>query len=499
MLAAAVDVRRWLQDDRQTPFAERLSRDRAIGRSLGSDADEAARVLGWWAQIQAQRPGSASAATGSAQVGVRVVRYRRMAGIALTLLGAALGAAVAGVAFAYDGRHPVNLFTLFGILVAFPTFMLLLTLALLPARRGVGGGPSGSLGGVLAALNAGRWAGAALDRLLGAELFAPGFGAPAGLAGFARWQLLVFSQWLAVGFFVGALLVALLLVAFTDLAFGWSTTLQIAATDVHRWLAALALPWARWLPQMVPDLALIEASRYFRGGAPMLDQARVARLGGWWPFVLMVIIVYGLLPRLLLLVVGCWRLHGATRALLCNDPEVTALLDRLTAPMVVLGGDGDEDGLPPSAAVTPAPDDLSAQHEALVVVWNEAIAEPALGAWLEAWLGARLQVRATAVLALDARASERHHRDALVALAREHGGSAAARRLIIVTRGWEPPLLEFNDFLGLIRELLGMAPSITVVPIDVSGTRVAATERDVWAKTLGRLRDPRLYVQEPLE
>jgi len=492
VLAAAVDVRRWLQDDRQTPFAERLTRDRAIGRLLDPDADEAARVLSWWARIQAQGAGAVPAVASSASLGMRVVRYRRMAGIVLTLLGAALGAAVAGVAFAYDGRHPVNLFTLFGILVAFPAIMLLLTLALLPARPV-------RPGGVLAALNAARWAGAALDRLLGAELFAPGFGAPAGLAGFARWQLLVFSQWLAVGFFVGALLLALLRVTFTDLAFGWSTTLQIAAVDVHRWLAGLALPWARWLPQAVPDLSLIEASRYFRGGGNTLDEARAARLGDWWPFVFMVISVYGLAPRLLLLAAGSWRLQRATRGLLCNDSEVTALLDRLTAPMVVLGGDREEQGLPASTAATPAPEGMSAQHEALVVVWNEALAEPALRAWLDGWLGARLQVRAAAVLALDARASERAQRDALVTLAAEHGGTPAARRLIVVTRGWEPPLLEFNDFLGLIRELLGMAPSITVVPIDVSGTRVAPAEREVWAKTLARLRDPRLYVQEPLE
>ena len=34
MLAEVVDIRRWLREDRRTPFAERLERDRAIGRAL---------------------------------------------------------------------------------------------------------------------------------------------------------------------------------------------------------------------------------------------------------------------------------------------------------------------------------------------------------------------------------------------------------------------------------------------------------------------------------
>jgi hypothetical protein len=72
------------------------------------------------------------------------------------------------------------------------------------------------------------------------------------------------------------------------------------------------------------------------------------------------------------------------------------------------------------------------------------------------------------------------------------------RRLVVLTRGWEPPLLEFADFLGMMRERAGAAASITVVPIDVGGTRVDAADRAVWAGTLARLRDPRLYVQEAL-
>jgi len=348
MLAEAVDIRRWLREDRRTPYADRIARDRAVGRELQARRD-LDRVLGWWRRLDADAPGPRTPP--GANLGRRVEAGRRFAAAALAVLGFMVGCAVAGVAFGYDGRYPVNLFTLLGVLVGLPLLMLLFTLSLLPGRL-----PGlRALQTVAAGMSPGRWVGAWLDRVLDAELFAPGLlGGP--VSAFSRWQLVVFSQWLALGFFAGALAVALLLVTFTDLAFGWSTTLELEAGLVHAVVAALSSPWGGWLPQAAPDAALVEASRYFRLEEARLPPERVARLGEWWPFVLMTVLVYGALPRLVLLVVGVWRLRRATRALLLDDPEVTALLDRLEAPLVALGGDGAEEqvgqdraGLPPPA------------------------------------------------------------------------------------------------------------------------------------------------------
>ena len=76
--------------------------------------------------------------------------------------------------------------------------------------------------------------------------------------------MLTFNQVFSVPFFAGAMLIFTLMVAVTDLAFGWSTTLQIEATQVHTWVAALAAPWASLFPSLVPDLSLVEVSRFFR-------------------------------------------------------------------------------------------------------------------------------------------------------------------------------------------------------------------------------------------
>jgi len=72
------------------------------------------------------------------------------------------------------------------------------------------------------------------------------------------------------------------------------------------------------------------------------------------------------------------------------------------------------------------------------------------------------------------------------------------RRVVLITKGWEPPLLEFMDFLGLVREALGSDASMTVVPLDVSRQRVRADDRDVWSRALARVRDSRVYVMDAL-
>ena len=68
------------------------------------------------------------------------------------------------------------------------------------------------------------------------------------------------------------------------------------------------------------------------------------------------------------------------------------------------------------------------------------------------------------------------------------------RRLVIFTKGWEPPLLEFADFLSLVRDRLGAGVSISLAPVDVIGIAIHEQNREVWARALARLGDSRLYV-----
>ncbi len=477
LLAAVVDVRRWLRQDSDTPYPERLARDRALGRELTA-RDDLQKVLGWWERLGAARED----VPGGEPAGSRVAALARM--VVWLLLGGGFlaGALLGAVAFDYDGRHPVNLLMLLGLLVGVPLLLLALTLLLLVAGRVPG---LATLRAGMGALNPARWAGAWLDRVAGLELYG-GF-AGTGSA-FARWQLVAFSQWFALGYFAGVLLTGAVLVTVTDLAFGWSSTLELDARTVHELFALLAVPWQGWLPWAVPDLALVEASRFYRLETDPVAKVEAMRLGGWWPFVLLTILFWGLLPRLVLLLVAQRRLARALRAMLCEDPEVVALLDRLQVPRVAFAGDGPAMREPESAASTGAPAPAG-DGPTVTVVWNHALPEADARAWWARWFGGG----DGPVLGAGARSGGE---ELLAALAPRKPGPF---RILVITKGWEPPLLEFVDFLQRLRAAAGPEATVVVAPVNTRGTGVDHRDRRVWAEFLGRQAGGRLYVQQATE
>ena len=468
-LALILSLHRTLEEDRATPHETRLQRDRAVGQAE-TDAAPLQQVLHWWVCV-----GQTLADEDPASARVDAALQLAVAG--LVIAGLLLGAGVAGTAFAYDGRFPVNLFALLGVLVALPALPLLATgillLAPVPGIR--------TLQEAVSAFSPGRWLAGFLHRRLGVDVLR-WRGGNAAAAQLAQLEALRLSQWFGIGFFLGALILALLLVAFTDLAFGWSTTLELEAGLVHRIFDALALPWSGWLPAAVPDAELVSASRYYR-----LEDAvppDVSRLGAWWPFVCMTLLVYGLLPRVVILLWVAWRRQVAGRRLLLDHPQVRALIDRMTSPLVqheapVVAGANEPAG-------TPAPGATLSPGGANVLIWNKAVDAGSCAGWLQQ----QFAIEVGAIIELGTYQSRREMGAVLEAMERSH------ERLVLVTKGWEPPLLEFLDLIEDLRNRWGDAVSITVVPVATSGRDVKAEQRDLWATTLAQRGDGALYVVE---
>lgn len=479
LLANAIDIRRWLEEDAEKQYEDRLARDREIGGRLDGTGD-LDRVLGWWCEVA---PGADAENVQS--TGARAAALTSVFVALLAALGLVIGISLGTVALAYDGQYPVNLLALLGVLVGLPFLMLLLTLFfLLPTSIP---GLSALKDGV-SVVNPGRWATAYLDRFAGLNRSAGlglhgGFG-PASSA-FTRWQIVVFSQWLAVGYFCGVLLSGAVLVAVTDLAFGWSSTLELDGDTVHRLFSILSLPWLSWFPGAVPDTALVEASRFYRLESAPIATGEAAALGGWWPFVLMTILIWGLAPRLTLLLIGRWRLSAATRAMLCQDPEVLALFDRMTPPRVDFGPEVAEDG-EFKGRDQPAPPEMAWDDQTGVLIWNDALDESQAKTFLQANLG----TSGGPLLSLGAGSNAA---DGLTEL------PAGLGKVVVFTKGWEPPLLEFADFLVVLRARLGAASTLVVVPVDTGRIRVDPVDREIWADFLGRHGDPRLYVFQATE
>ncbi|MBB5351780.1 hypothetical protein HNR46_002019 [Haloferula luteola] len=122
------------------------------------------------------------------------------------------------------------------------------------------------------------------------------------LARVIGWRMAALTQMVAASFHAGALVGLATMVLVKRVGFFWESTTQGAMRHfLEEAVRVLALPWSWALPRMVPDVAASEVTRNW-----------MANGVGWWPFSLMVLLVWGVAPRWLL---STWARVNETRAL----------------------------------------------------------------------------------------------------------------------------------------------------------------------------------------
>lgn len=480
-------------------FEVLLARDDELAAREGASALLVRdRTLG--AQLLAERPhGQLRAWLGRRRSverdlpGDRASTLITLVGWGLLLLGVAAGASTAAALLAYDGRSPVNVLAWLLYMAAVPLFLaLVLVVGLLVPKRWFAraGAAQVLLGAILEPL---------LRRLPGGDRWARTlFGRQASASGLQRWMLVGLTQVFSLGFLGAALAALLIKVAITDLTFSWSTTLDLSDQHVTQMVDMLATPWADLVPGAVPNEEAVAQSNYRRFVDRFRDTDQRtpvdAAIGAtWWKLCAASVIVYGLLPRLLLLLVSLWRWRAAlARWPSLDRPDVHALLDRLEDP----GGTfvprqptppQDEvlsqptlpaqDRGPPTTPSPPASLEMPAPPQedlrTLTVAWGMAAAD------LEAVsmaFGAEPSSVMSAGADLDLSAERR-----VLSAAAEEGGPVT-----VLMPMAEPPV---EDVLGFLRELRSVSPRVEIVPLKRSNGQWRTSSTDSsWSKALARVR-----------
>lgn len=235
----------------------------------------------------------------------------RLAGLLLVLLALLSGAGLAPAALG-DGRQPVNVFWALGSLLGLNLLMLLgWLLGLLLSRD-----HPGALGRLW------LWLSEKLARDASAAQLAPALLLMLQRQRLTRWGLglLVNSLWTLA--MLAALATLLLLLATRRYGFVWETTILGGDTFIALTQAIGTLP--ALLGFSLPDVELIRAS----GDAAIASEVARQSWAGW---LMGVVLVYGLLPRLLLALLCLWRwLSGKTSLRLDLDlPGYGLLRQRL--------------------------------------------------------------------------------------------------------------------------------------------------------------------------
>ncbi|ATR81302.1 hypothetical protein CS390_01460 [Pseudomonas sp. HLS-6] len=264
-----------LREEHAGPLDDQEANRRA--RQLGGDLATRIENRALWL---AERDGMRAA----------LLHWKQGARLALLVLLAVAVLSGAGLAFAAlgDGQRPVNVFWAVGSLLGV-NLLLLLSWAMSFSLAGEQGA---SLGRVW------LWLSEKLARDAQAVHLAPALLLLLQRQRLNRWLLgaLVNGLWLlALG---SALLVLLVLLATRRYGFVWETTILGDQTFIDLTQALGALP--ALLGFSVPDVAMIRASGVSQ---PVLELARQA----WAGWLLGVLMVYGLLPRLLLAATCLWR------------------------------------------------------------------------------------------------------------------------------------------------------------------------------------------------
>ena len=96
-------------------------------------------------------------------------------------------------------------------------------------------------------------------------------------------------------------------VAFFDVVFGWSTSINISPETVRIFTDILSGPWSWFWDEARPKEELIANSQYFRINSKFILEniknfSKVHAISNWWKFFVGSILFYGVLPRLIFLI-----------------------------------------------------------------------------------------------------------------------------------------------------------------------------------------------------
>ena len=309
------------------------------------------------------------------------------------------------------------------------------------------------------------------------------------------WLLVQVTQLFTIALNAGLLVAFVALALVSDPAFGWRSTLMDAPT-VHRLTRIVAVPWSWALPETELLLEEIQATRY-----SSLDPTYLATLpahGGdvgawaaWWPFLLLSLVVYGLLPRVLVGTVSTWRLRRALGQAPVDHAAVVELRQRLRRPFIDTRA-LEEELQPPSApaamvlAIEPA-----TAHQVMLLAWPGVRADDtALRKLVSEALGASVTLL---------------HRLGPAADAGEAAAMQAVRDLEVgvsvamVVEAWEPPVGDYLDMLTALRSAAGPDRLLAVLLYHQEAADRIVPPLDgqlrQWTTRLQALGDPYLRVK----
>ena len=296
-----------------------------------------------------------------------------------------------------------------------------------------------------------------------------------------KWIFLQRLQLFSFLFALGLFLALVLIVISKDIAFAWSSTLEIDPIAFQSVLALLATPWQSFFPSAVPSLELIEVSHYFRLG-DKLDPNMVQnadKLGAWWKFLAMATLTYALVLRLLFWFMMKAGFNAQLKKEVMALAGVKKLLKEFSTPFVSTQSVKHEQHLEVKEEATMATSETLSATYASLLAWNYAEKTLLL-------LQDHNKIEAQNISVVGGRNSFSQDQAIVDAL---------KGKILLYVKAWEPPTMDFMDFLAdvLAKKEVNL---VEICPLGTATENYSSKKSDIemWLKKLEQISSEKLEV-----
>ena len=288
------------------------------------------------------------------------------------------------------------------------------------------------------------------------------------------------SQIIALFFSLGLLIALLAMVVTKDIAFAWSTTLQVSPEVFYGFLNTLAFAWRDSVPSAVPSIELIAQSQYFRLGDKLSEEmiANASQLGEWWKFLLMATLFYALFLRFMMLLFSKFALTRAVRKSLVTLTGASKLLREMNEPIISTHAlHNEEIFIPTKESYRQIIHRLDASYD---VVQGWAIAKGKLVV-----LGDSMSVIAPKFFEVGGANSFDEDNEII---------SKSNGEVLFFVKGWEPPTMDFVDYLTALSVKVD---KVVVVPVGTveNNFEIKQSSVDVWDRKLTQVDEGKVWLK----
>ena len=295
-----------------------------------------------------------------------------------------------------------------------------------------------------------------------------------------NWLVIKRAQLMALIFSVGLFVSLLSMVSTRDIAFAWSTTLNVSPEYFHHILQNIAFAWKDFFPWAVPSLELVSQSHYYRLGENLNEEMikNASLLGEWWKFLLFSTLFYAIFLRFLMLLLSSVGLKKAIyRSLLTLDGS-QKLLNDMNEPIIT------------TSAKEIESDFFSKNIEYVQIVRAfDASYDVVLGWAMDKEklmpLNDSMHVLSPGLFEVGGGNTLLEDKEII---------NKCQGEVLLYVKAWEPPTMDFVDFLEI---LLQKTDKVIVTPVGTPAKAYLAKESEVnvWARKLFTLKSEKIWLK----